>query len=51
VFTGTRAGGSLAADGLAAWPQSPPTADIATFCATGSPTLYDGHLAAAPSYC
>jgi len=48
VDAGTRAG--LSAEALA-WPQSPPTADIATYCATaGSPTLYDGHLPSPPSY-
>jgi len=45
---GTRAGGGVSAEGMA-WPQSPPTADIATYC-TGSPTLYDGHIASPPSY-
>ena len=50
MCAGTRPGGSLSADNLAAWPQSPPTADIATFCAT-PPTIYDGHLASPPSYC
>ena len=50
MCTGTRAGGSLSAEALA-WPQSPHTADIATYCASaGSPTLYDGHLASPPSY-
>ena len=52
MYAGTRGGGSLSADSLA-WPQSPPTADIGSYCqpAVSPAGLYDGHLASSPSYC